>query len=65
MEVAVFWHGRDFTPLEAKPHGSEFISNSARFPKSIVFFSKFPGRGPLVLSVRDRVDEDENGALVE
>ena len=29
------------------------------------FFFKFSVRGPFVLSVRDGVDKDENGALVE
>ena len=29
------------------------------------FFCKFSGRGPPVLAVRDRIDGDENGALVE
>jgi len=64
MEVAVFWHRREFNLLEAKPNGSEFISSSARFRKSIVL-CKFSGRGPLSLSVRDRVDEEEKGTLVK
>jgi hypothetical protein len=34
------------------------------FRNPLFFFCKFSGRGPFVLSLRDRVDEDENGALV-